>query len=107
MSIKPLQTCQATWRLDEDNNKWVIRDSKGEELFMLPAVLTEPQVMDIVHISRDYEDKAFNDGRKMGMDAMKFVLSKKLEETELLLEATRLENERVSYAMQLMVDREA
>jgi len=49
---------------DGDNGKsnWIVNSSEGEKLYVLDMKLNEKQVMEAIHMSRDFSKEAFKDG---------------------------------------------
>lgn len=93
---KPLQSCQATWVQDQDDNMWVIRDADGKELFQLPARLNEKEVMSIIHAARKYELEAFNTGKEYGSQAMQAVMKNKLVEMDMKIMVLERQNQELA-----------
>jgi hypothetical protein len=102
--FKQLATAQITWVQDEDNNNWVVRTNDGEELFQLPGRLTDKEAMAILRAAREYELKAFEDGKDTGMGAMKAVMRNQIVELDVRNMALRTENERLAGLLQMHIE---
>jgi len=61
-----LSTAYASWVLDTDENKWVVRDQEGKELWKFPRDWDESDCMTAIRMGRHFELIAFNEGIKLG-----------------------------------------
>ena len=66
-----LRNCQATQLSDSDGkSKWVVKTPEGEEVCELPSHWNEKDVMAAIHFARDFEGRAYADGRAITLQYM-------------------------------------
>lgn len=99
----PLQTSQAQWKLDQDDNQWVITDEDNEPLIMLPANLDERQVAAILRFARKYEKEAFEYGTTLGNDAMLAANSQRMIEMQNKIMVLEHFNDDLSNKLEIMI----
>jgi len=66
MEALPLSLAYATWVRGEDEDQWIVRDSKEKELAKFPRDFDEKKCMVAIRFGREFELNAFNEGVKFG-----------------------------------------
>lgn len=105
--FKKLETAQITWKRDENDNNWVVRDDDGNELFQLPQKLSDREAMAILHAVRPFERQAFDDGYETMKGAMTQAHLNKKAEWDAERDFLRSENIRLAQILdQVIGDRD-
>ena len=95
-----LQTAYAQTVRDQDSNKWIVFDEKGERIGELPACLKEQEAMDVLHFARKHELKAFNVGANVGRERAERAAQLRIDVLTGQMDVLAAENARIATALE-------
>lgn len=96
----PLKNCRGQFRDGEHDNKWEIVSQEGNSLGLFPAKLKDFEVMGVIHFARDFENKAFEQGKEFGRQAAMAAGKIHLDTQSEIIRELREENERLSNTLE-------
>ena len=91
-----LQDCYVTQITGDSKSNWLIKNSKDEVLYELPAELSEQEVMAAVHFARHFELKAFVEGKEQLTKFYQVKMENEKLDYETIIENLKQENIRLA-----------
>ena len=98
-----LSAAYATWVLDEDDDKWIVRDKDANKIGEFPAKWKEKDCMTAIKLGRKYELEAFNIGISFGKEAREKSLLPIIEQLNIQVKVLEQMNERLSSKLEQLI----
>lgn len=103
MSGLVLQSAYASWVMAENDGKWVVYDSDGNELGRFPDTWGPKECMIAIRFGREFEKKAFELGKHVGAEERNKHYQGILKQTDSHIRFIEDQNERLSEKLEKMI----
>ena len=98
-----LSSAYVTWVLNEDDNKWIVRDQAANKIGEFPSTWKEKDCMIAIRLGRKYELEAFNTGIEFGKETREKSLLPVIEQLTSQVKALEQMNERLSSKLEQLI----